>query len=629
MNKIKVLLLAANPADAENLRLGVAVRNIFDELDLSDLREMFEVVPHLAMRPSDLQRFLMKYRPDIVHFSGHGTADGEIVFQDDAGNSKPIDKAVLAKVFRLHKKNIRLILLNACFTKSQAEEISSVIDYTIGIDNEISDAATIAFGAAFYRALAHKTSVSTAFESAKVELEILDIPGSKRPELFVRPGADRDVSFVHLTATQSSERDAEMKKALIGLVTGKADDKEKRLVRSELAGDWLILERVEGGAETESEVTAALAANTGFGSIRLPLSETAYQRVRDELYPAPIGLLPPLPGLTFVGRDESLDDIKKRLGAGEERERGSNFTIVRGVPGVGKTTLVGVLARDSEISGSFPDGILWTVLDQEPELMSKIAAWGRYLGADDLLRIASLDEATERLAALLRNKQMLLIVDDIWNVAHAVPFLRAANASRCVLLATTRLTSVANELARTANASNPYYLPELTEENALILLRRLAPKAVDEHFEDCLKLVRDLECLPLALHVAGRLLDEESELGFNVPDLIKDIIDNAALLPQPAPADRAEGAILPTVDVLLRRSTDLLDSFTRECFAYLGVFAPKPATFDVEAMKAVWQMDDPKPTIRKLVGHGLLEVVGGGRFQMHALLVQHASSLLD
>jgi len=630
MNKIKVLLLAADPVDAEKLRLGEAVRNIFDEIDSSSLREMFEVVPHFAMRPSNLQRFLLKYQPDIVHFSGHGTADGEIVFEDETGKSKPIDKAVLAAVFKLHKNNIRLIFFNACFSKSQAEAVSGVIDYTIGIHNEVSDQATITFGAAFYRALAEKCSVNTAFESAKLELDLLGIPGSKMPELFLNPGADRESSFVYLTATQPVERGAEIRKALARLVAGKADDKDKGLIRSELAGDSLVLERVEGGAETESEVAAALAANTHSGSIRLGLSEATHQLVRNQLYPAPYGLLPPLPGLTFVGRDQSLTDIKKLLGTAQERRRGSNLTIVRGLPGVGKTTLVGVLTRDSEISRSFPDGILWTALDQEPELMSKIARWGQYLGADDFLKIAGLDEATERLAALIHNKQMLLIVDDIWNVAHALPFWRAAANSRCVLLATTRLTSVAKLLANSANASdNVYLLPELTEENALILMRRVAPAAVDEYFEDCLQLVRDLECLPLALHVAGRLLNEEAQLGFDVPDLIKDIREKAALLPQPAPIDRAEGAMLPTVDALLRRSTDLLEPAIRDCFAYLGVFAPKPATFDVEAMKAVWLVDDPKPIIRKLVGHGLLEPVGGGRFQMHAVLVQHASSLLD
>ena len=265
--------------------------------------------------------------------------------------------------------------------------------------------------------------------------------------------------------------------------------------------------------------------------------------------------------------------------------------------------------------------------------MSKIAQWGRSLGTDDLLRIPGLDEATEKLARLLRDKRMLLIVDDIWNVAHALPFVRAAANSRCALLATTRLTSVADSLAKLNTSRNSeddvYVLPVLTEENALILLRYLAPAVVEEHFDECLELVRDLECLPLALHVAGRLLKEEARLGLDVNDLITGIRTDAKLLDEPAPLDRAEGATLPTVDVLFRRSTDRLDPVTRECFAYLGVFAPKPATFDLEAMKAVWMVDDPKPIIRKLVGYGLLEPVGTGRFQMHALLVQHAGSLLS
>jgi hypothetical protein len=97
-----------------------------------------------------------------------------------------------------------------------------------------------------------------------------------------------------------------------------------------------------------------------------------------------------------------------------------------------------------------------------------------------------------------------------------------------------------------------------------------------------------------------------------------------------APADRVDLAneTTPTVAVLLQKSTEYLDDNTRDCFAYLGVFAPKPATFDLAAMKAVWQVEDPKPIARQLADRGLLEPVGSGRFQMHALLVIHAKSLL-
>jgi len=209
--------------------------------------------------------------------------------------------------------------------------------------------------------------------------------------------------------------------------------------------------------------------------------------------------------------------------------------------------------------------------------------------------------------------------------AHGALF-QQARGTNCGLLITTRLTEVANLLAQTEEAV--YNLPVLTEDDALKLMRILAPTIVDSYEDDCLNLVRSLECLPLALHVAARLLRVESKFDWGVADLLKEITEGAAVIKAEAPSDRVEGENIPTVTALLQKSTDVLDEHTRDCFAYLGAFAPKPATFDLAAMKAVWQIDDPKPTVRELVDHGLLEPVGSGRFQMHALLVMHARSLL-
>jgi hypothetical protein len=57
---IKLLFLAANPTDTDRLRL--------DE----ESRDQFELKTHWAVRADDLQELLMRYQPDIVHFSGHG-----------------------------------------------------------------------------------------------------------------------------------------------------------------------------------------------------------------------------------------------------------------------------------------------------------------------------------------------------------------------------------------------------------------------------------------------------------------------------------------------------------------------------------------------------------------------------
>jgi hypothetical protein len=81
---------------------------------------------------------------------------------------------------------------------------------------------------------------------------------------------------------------------------------------------------------------------------------------------------------------------------------------------------------------------------------------------------------------------------------------------------------------------------------------------------------------------------------------------------------------------LLNTSTDRLDPVTREHFAYLGAMAPKPATFDLDAMAAIWEVEDARPTARILVDRGLLELqTATGRFSLHAVLAMHAHSLLD
>ncbi|MCC7163529.1 MAG: hypothetical protein IT331_13620 [Anaerolineae bacterium] len=347
------------------------------------------------------------------------------------------------------------------------------------------------------------------------------------------------------------------------------------------------------------------------------------------IYNAPRpGSAPALPTL-FIGREEDMKKLKARLGMSSEEKPTAPqiLTAVRGWPGVGKTTLAAALAHDSDVASAFPDGVLWVSLGQNPNILSELAVWGKALGTDDLLKARTGEEASSQLRALLRNKRMLLIIDDVWETAHAIPFIVGGRSSATLI--TTRVSQVANALAPTPNGI--YRLNELTEDDAFELLRALAPSVVAAHPDESRELINELEGLPLAIQVAGHILNVEASYGFSVSDLIRELREGAKLLVASAPADRTDLAneTTPTVAVLLQRSTERLDSLVRDCFAMLGVFAPKPATFDLEAMQAVWQIEDPRPIVRTLVDRGLLEPVSGkGRFQMHALLVAHARSLL-
>ena len=340
--------------------------------------------------------------------------------------------------------------------------------------------------------------------------------------------------------------------------------------------------------------------------------------------PSSSNVLPPLPPL-IIGRADALRELKERLGIGMAEKRA--LTVIQGWPGVGKSSIVATLAHQKDVAEQFPDGVLWASLGEHPGILAQLSKWADALRLHSPRRAGNFEAVSAQLTAALRDRHMLLIVDDVWQIEHAAPF--RVGGKSCAMVITTRLNDVAIALAPTA--SDLYQLPLLTDRAALELLGQLTPETTAQYTEEARELVHNLEGLPLAIHVAGRLLHSEARLGWGARELLTELRMGAALLGAHIPSDMFDPSAdtTPTVAALLKRSTDVLDSETRRCFAYLGLFVPKPATFDLEAMAVAWDVADPRPPARALVSRGLLEPVGGGRFQMHSLLVLHARSLLD
>ncbi|MEQ8674461.1 MAG: NB-ARC domain-containing protein [Aggregatilineales bacterium] len=338
-----------------------------------------------------------------------------------------------------------------------------------------------------------------------------------------------------------------------------------------------------------------------------------------------VGVIPPLPAL-IVGREQALKEIKGRLGIGDP-DTAHPFTVIHGWPGVGKSTLSAMLSHDTEISAHFPDGILWASLGETPDLLSELSGWATALGLPDSSQTRTIEDISTRIGALVRDKRLLMIIDDVWQIEHVKLF--RVGGQHCVTVMTSRLFDVALALAPTA--TDIYRLPVLSEADSFKLLAMLTPETVTAYPDESRQLVNDVEGLPLAIHVAGRLLHNESAMGWGIQDLLNELHAGTALLTAQPPSDVLVVGrdASPTVTALLKRSTNRLDPQMRLLFALLSLFVPKPATFDIQAIAVAWDVLDPRPAIRVLVNHGLLEPVSGGRFQMHALLVLHAKSLLQ
>jgi CHAT domain-containing protein len=196
-DKIKILFLGASPKDVSQPRFTEEVRETEAEIWAASRRDQFSIESQWAVRPADLQRALLRFQPHIVHFSGHGSKNEEIVLEDDDGMSRPISKQALIRLFKVLKDNVRIIVLNSCYSRSQAEALSEVIDYTVGTSKAVKDKSAVAFAAAFYRALAFGRSVQVAFELAKIQIDMNGLSGTDIPVLMVREGVSSSESFLN------------------------------------------------------------------------------------------------------------------------------------------------------------------------------------------------------------------------------------------------------------------------------------------------------------------------------------------------------------------------------------------------------------------------------------------------
>lgn len=143
---IKVLLLSANPIDS-TLNIDEEFRAIDKKIRSSEHRDHVDLIKHGAVRLEDVAGLLMRHKPHVVHFSGHGATSG-IALTGADGKGRVVPPNALANIFRTLKDNVRVVLLNACDSAPQAEAIVNEIDFAVGMSDEINDDAAIAFAAA-------------------------------------------------------------------------------------------------------------------------------------------------------------------------------------------------------------------------------------------------------------------------------------------------------------------------------------------------------------------------------------------------------------------------------------------------------------------------------------------------
>lgn len=187
---IKILFLSANPRNITQLELEQEVEAIRSRIKLGQSGNWLELIPYFAATKEVLREALLKHRPHILHFSGHGSPTKGILLEDSSGNIERVHLDAIADLISIIKDNLRVVVLNACYSALQAEGIRQVVEATVGMRHEIGDTAAIEFAAALYEGVANRRSFQVSFDLAVNALKMANISQTHIPDLLPGFGVD-------------------------------------------------------------------------------------------------------------------------------------------------------------------------------------------------------------------------------------------------------------------------------------------------------------------------------------------------------------------------------------------------------------------------------------------------------
>jgi predicted ATPase/DNA-binding CsgD family transcriptional regulator len=334
---------------------------------------------------------------------------------------------------------------------------------------------------------------------------------------------------------------------------------------------------------------------------------------------------------SFVGRRQELASVRDGLAT-------HRLVTLLGPGGVGKTRLAFRVAADQE--RRLADGAWVAELApvQVPDLVPEAV-----VGA---LGIRSTEGAspTERLVAHLRDRELLLVLDNCEHVQEAATTLAAELLAGCpdvrILVTSRHALALPGELVLTVpplptpgpghNGGSPDGL--LHYDAVRLFVERATAswpsfRVTDVNQEALAELVRRLDGMPLAIELASVRVR-----SLTVEQILERLSDRFALL------TRGSRAALPrqqTLQALLDWSYDLLDRRERLAWARAAVFS---GGFDLAALEAVACDQDLPGAVLSDVVDGLvaksvlvrepLEIGGASRFHMLESLREYGAARL-
>lgn len=288
--------------------------------------------------------------------------------------------------------------------------------------------------------------------------------------------------------------------------------------------------------------------------------------------------VPPLPP-HFVNRPKEIEALISLLLDNYTGVQVANKIALQGGGGFGKTTLAIALCHDIRIQKKFRDGIIWITLGENPNILGLLNDQIKLLDRESPIS-NDINTASTYFHDLLRERNLLIVLDDVWDVWHARQFLEGKE--NCAKVITTRRLDITVQL-RFHSTINVYEMH--TTEAMQILINWLDTSPVNQ--EPFIQFARELGEWPLLLELAGAQLRELVTLDRQTPEEALETLRTLLFVHGFTAFDRADefqrnSAIRISLEVSLRRIGK-----DRERFYELAIFA-KDVDIPIDAIIRLW-----------------------------------------
>lgn len=272
-----------------------------------------------------------------------------------------------------------------------------------------------------------------------------------------------------------------------------------------------------------------------------------------------------------VGLDEPINVVRELL-----LRNDVNRVDVRGMGGIGKTTLASALCNDPQIQGFFENNIVFITVTESPNMMELLnIIWDKITKSTRPI-FQSIEDARNQLQKFLSvnaPRPTLVVLNDVWSKLDLENLWFKAEGYKTMLTTRHKFGILPTD------GICVYDMNKLSDTYALELFCFSAfgchfiPPTQDEELVK--QVAAECKGLPLALNIIGSCL-----CGASLPDW-------RSAKAKLSRAEHIDEFHRDGVLNCLKKSVDFLDDQLKECFLDLGAF-PKGRKFSVDALLDIW-----------------------------------------